>query len=119
MKQNPWAPIIRKLSILLLLQPLVAVGLMFLAHGTGRRVAVFAFIPVAILGGHVGYGMMTAREWARGRFMLWAPLHVIFVPVLYWVMGDAPVDGIFVAAVLGVLLYAVFRLMGANPERAA
>ena len=121
MERSPWRPVIRLAGPLLMLQPVAAAITLMLAasRGLGAVLIAIAFIPVALLGAHVGFGMLTVRPWTRARMAVWAPLHVALLPGSDWVSAKSVPEGMFVAAVLGLILFGLYKVMGRSSEWAA
>jgi hypothetical protein len=119
MTSHSWNLVVKMAGGFLLIQPLAAAGIVALSASLGLRrlLVAIAFVPVALLGGHVGFGLLASRPWARSRLVLWAPLHVSFIPALYWVMSKPVVEGIFAATVVATLLYGLYKVAIVESEQ--
>jgi hypothetical protein len=122
MTSRVWGVLVKLVGGLLLFQPLAAAYFLYVSAplGYSRIVVAIAFIFVALLGAHVGFGLIASRPWARARFAVWAPLHVSCVLGFCWVFSRPLADGAIRAAVVGVLLYGLYYGLreDAEPEGA-
>ena len=119
MTSNPWGQIVKMAGVFLLLQPVVAVIALAAAAslGLGPILISIAFIPVALLGCNVGFGLIASRPWARSRLAIWAPLHVLLIPAVLWVVSTPVTKGVLTAVVDGILLYGLYQVTCVTPEQ--
>jgi hypothetical protein len=118
MTSTIWGVVVKLVGGLFLFQPLAAAYFLYLCAplGISRIVVAVAFIPVALLGAHVGFGLVTSRPWARARVAIWAPLHVSFILGFYWVFSGQLVGGVTRAVTVGALLYGLYYGLGEDIE---